>query len=57
MERIVEGVWLLDGSPRHAYNVYLVHDVLVDAGSRFAERRILRQLTGGRVRAPTVHDP
>ncbi|HEY4458619.1 MAG TPA: MBL fold metallo-hydrolase [Pseudonocardiaceae bacterium] len=54
MEKITDGVWLLDGNPRHAYNVYLLHDVLVDAGSRFAERRILRQVSGGRVRAHVV---
>lgn len=54
MEKIADGVWLLDGNPRYAYNIYLLNDVLVDAGSRFARRRILRQVKGGRVRAHVV---
>jgi glyoxylase-like metal-dependent hydrolase (beta-lactamase superfamily II) len=41
-----EGVWKLYGLPPNAINVYLVGDVLVDAGTKFAGRRILRQLEG-----------
>jgi glyoxylase-like metal-dependent hydrolase (beta-lactamase superfamily II) len=51
MERIADGVHLLRGRPRHAINVYLVEDVFVDAGTRQARNRILRQLRGRPVRA------
>ena len=42
---------MLDGFPPYAINVYLMGDVLVDAGSRHATRRILRQLNGRTVAA------
>lgn len=51
MEQIAADVYLLDGSPRHAINVYLVGDVLVDAGARMDKKRILRQLRGHTVTA------
>jgi glyoxylase-like metal-dependent hydrolase (beta-lactamase superfamily II) len=51
MERVAEDLFLLDGRPRHAINAYLMGDVLVDAGTRQARRRILRQLRGQAVRA------
>ncbi|MFE0024008.1 MBL fold metallo-hydrolase [Amycolatopsis sp. NPDC059021] len=54
MFEIAEDVFLLEGRPRFAYNVYLLGDILVDAGSRHAERRILRQLAGREVRAHAV---
>jgi glyoxylase-like metal-dependent hydrolase (beta-lactamase superfamily II) len=44
MRELAEGVFQLRGRPRDAINVYLVGDVLVDAGTRQAERRILREL-------------
>lgn len=44
MRKLADGVWLLDGFPRHMFNVYLVGDVLVDAATRWARHRILRQL-------------
>jgi hydroxyacylglutathione hydrolase len=44
--RVADGVWLLAGRPRNAYNVYVVGDALVDAGTRHAARRILRQVRG-----------
>jgi hydroxyacylglutathione hydrolase len=46
VKEVAEGVWQLGGFPPHAINVYLVEDVLVDAGTRQAGRRILRQLKG-----------
>jgi hydroxyacylglutathione hydrolase len=46
VKEVAEGVWQLSGFPPHAINVYLVEDVLVDAGTRHAGRRILRQLKG-----------
>jgi hydroxyacylglutathione hydrolase len=51
MEELANGLLLLAGRPRHAINVYLVGDVLVDAATRQARRRILRQLHGRPVRA------
>ncbi|HSO98820.1 MAG TPA: MBL fold metallo-hydrolase [Solirubrobacteraceae bacterium] len=46
MKELADGVAILGGFPPYAINVYLVGDVLVDAGSRHAARRILRQLHG-----------
>ena len=51
MKQLADGVWLLSGFPPNAINVYLVEDVLVDAATRHAARRILRQLKGRRVAA------
>jgi glyoxylase-like metal-dependent hydrolase (beta-lactamase superfamily II) len=50
MQTIVEGVWQLSGFPRHWFNVYLVGDVLIDAATRWAKRRIVRQLEGRSLR-------
>ena len=44
MRQIVRGVWQLAGFPRDVFNVHLLEDVLVDAGTRWAFGRILRQL-------------
>jgi glyoxylase-like metal-dependent hydrolase (beta-lactamase superfamily II) len=46
MNGIAPGVWQLSGFPPHAFNVYLVEDVLIDAGTRWAKPRIFRQLEG-----------
>jgi glyoxylase-like metal-dependent hydrolase (beta-lactamase superfamily II) len=46
VRELADGVWLLDGRPRHAFNVYLLGDVLLDAGTVRAQARILRQLGG-----------
>jgi len=51
MRQLAEDVWQLSGFPPNAINVYLVGDVLVDAATRWARRRILRQLDGRPVRA------
>jgi hydroxyacylglutathione hydrolase len=50
MREIAAGVRQLAGWPRDWLNVYLVNDVLLDTGTRWAERRILRQLRGQIVR-------
>jgi glyoxylase-like metal-dependent hydrolase (beta-lactamase superfamily II) len=44
MKLIAKDVWQLSGFPSNAINVYLTGDVLIDAGTRWAKRRILRQL-------------
>ena len=51
MKRLADDLYLLDGFPPFAINVYLMGDVLVDAGSRHAAKRILRQLRGRTVGA------
>ena len=50
MRMIADGVWQLSGFPQDMFNVYFVGDVLVDAATRWAQRRILRQLRGRAVR-------
>lgn len=51
MKQLADGVWQLRGFPPDAFNVYLVEDVLVDASTRHAGRRILHQLEGHAVNA------
>jgi hydroxyacylglutathione hydrolase len=52
MRQLADGVWMLSGLPPNAINVYLVEDVLVDAASRHAGRRIFRQIED---RAVSMH--
>jgi hydroxyacylglutathione hydrolase len=51
VKQLAEGLYQLRGFPPNAINVYLMGDVLVDAGTRHSGRRILRQLSGHRVTA------
>src|SRR5215210_6290264 len=51
MKQVADGLWQLGGFPPNAINAYLMGDVLVDAATRHAGRRILRQLRGRRVSA------
>ncbi len=44
MREIAPGLELLRGLPPNAINVYLAGDVLIDAGTRYSTRRILRQV-------------
>src|SRR5262245_21547396 len=44
MYQIATDVWQLSGWPRDFLNVYLIGDVLIDAGTRWARWRIRRQL-------------
>jgi glyoxylase-like metal-dependent hydrolase (beta-lactamase superfamily II) len=46
LKQLTDDLFILDGFPPFAINVYLMGDVLVDAGSRHAAKRILRQLNG-----------
>ena len=52
MKQVADGLWVLKGLPRNAINVYLAGEVLIDSGTRFDARSILRQLRG-RTSAPT----
>ena len=44
MKQLAGGLYQLGGFPPNAINVYLMGGVIVDAGSRHAGRRILRQV-------------
>jgi hydroxyacylglutathione hydrolase len=46
VRQLADDLWILNGHPRHAINVYVAGDVLIDAATRGAGRRILRQLEG-----------
>ncbi|HEY2769154.1 MAG TPA: MBL fold metallo-hydrolase [Solirubrobacteraceae bacterium] len=52
MKQLAPDVWQLDGRPADLVNVYVVGDVLVDAGTSFDKGRILNQL---RDRTITAH--
>lgn len=52
MKQLADGVHQLAGFPPNAINVYLVGETLVDAATRQAEKRILRELAG---RKPALH--
>lgn len=54
MKRLADGLHLLHGIPPFAINVYLMGGVIVDAGTRHAARRILRQMRGHPVSALTL---
>ncbi|MGN6373248.1 MAG: MBL fold metallo-hydrolase [Solirubrobacteraceae bacterium] len=51
MNELAPDVYMLRGFPPNAINVYLVGDVLVDAATRQAKRRIFRQLSGRKLTA------
>ncbi len=46
MKRLADDLDILDGFPPFAINIYVMGGVLVDCGTRFATRRILRQVKG-----------
>ena len=52
MKRLAEDLWVLEGFPPYAINVYLAGTVLIDAGTRFDSRRIMRRMRGREV---TLH--
>jgi glyoxylase-like metal-dependent hydrolase (beta-lactamase superfamily II) len=51
MKELAPGVWQLSGFPPNSINVYVLDGVLVDAATRHAGRRILRQLKGHEIAA------
>jgi hydroxyacylglutathione hydrolase len=51
MRQLAAGVHQLQGWPPNAINVYLIGDVLIDAATRQAERRILKQIAGRKLSA------
>ena len=46
MKELADGVFQLDGTPSNGINVYLMGDVLLDAGTVFDKGRILKQIKG-----------
>jgi len=54
MQTLARDVRQLRGTPPHTINVYVIGDVLVDAGRPAARRRILRQLGSTRLSAHVV---
>ena len=51
MRQLADEVHLLRGWPPNAINVYLLGDVLIDAATRQAEKRIMRQIGGRQLTA------
>jgi glyoxylase-like metal-dependent hydrolase (beta-lactamase superfamily II) len=51
VKRLADGLYQLGGFPPNAINVYLAGDVLIDAATRHAGRRVMRQLAGHDVKA------
>jgi hydroxyacylglutathione hydrolase len=51
MKQLADGLFLLRGFPPNAINVYLAEDVLIDAGTRQAETRIMHELEGRKLSA------
>ncbi|HXE43682.1 MAG TPA: MBL fold metallo-hydrolase [Conexibacter sp.] len=51
MQELADGVWHLSGFPTDGVNVYVIGDVLIDAGMRIDRGRILKQLDGREIRA------
>jgi hydroxyacylglutathione hydrolase len=52
MRELADGVWQLSGFPPNNINVYLLGDVLIDAGLAIDRRRVLQQVAG---RGVSVH--
>jgi hydroxyacylglutathione hydrolase len=46
VQQLADDVWHLSGTPANAVNVYVIGDVLIDAGMAFDRGRILRQIEG-----------
>jgi len=54
VQQLADDVWQLSGFPPNAVNVYVIGDVLVDAGIAFDKGRILKQLDGRAISAHTL---
>jgi hydroxyacylglutathione hydrolase len=51
VRQLADDLWLLRGQPPYFINVYLIGNVLIDAATRRAGRRILSQLRGREISA------
>ena len=54
MKQLTDGVWQLDGFPPNNTNVYVIGDVLIDAGMFFDKKRILKQVGSMGLRAHAI---
>jgi hydroxyacylglutathione hydrolase len=54
MQQLADDVWQLSGFPANAVNVYVIGDVLVDAGMPYDRRRVLKQIEGRGIVAHTL---
>ena len=55
MKQLAPDLWMLSGFPPNGINIYLMGDVLIDAGTRHSGRRIFRQLEGHKVASSRAH--
>jgi len=51
MKQLAQDVWQLEGRPENNINVYIVGDVLIDAGTPWDAGRVLKQLKGRTITA------
>jgi hydroxyacylglutathione hydrolase len=51
MQQLAEDVYMLKGFPPNAINVYVAGEVLIDAATRQAEKRIFKQIEGHTITA------
>jgi len=51
VQQLADDVWHLHGMPANGVNVYVIGDVLIDAGMRLDKGRILKQIEGRTIRA------
>jgi glyoxylase-like metal-dependent hydrolase (beta-lactamase superfamily II) len=51
VQQLADDVWQLSGFPANAINVYVIGDVLIDAGLALHRKRIMRQLSGRTIAA------
>jgi glyoxylase-like metal-dependent hydrolase (beta-lactamase superfamily II) len=54
MEEVAQGVWRIALTPREGVNVYVVGDVLVDAGTAGMGRKLPERLSGRPIAAHTI---
>jgi glyoxylase-like metal-dependent hydrolase (beta-lactamase superfamily II) len=51
MKQLTDGVWQLGGFPSDNINIYVIGDVLIDAGTPIDKGRILKQIKGHNITA------
>jgi hydroxyacylglutathione hydrolase len=54
MRELADGVWQLSGWPPNNINVYVLEDVLIDAGLGFDRGRIMRQIADRQITANSL---
>jgi hydroxyacylglutathione hydrolase len=54
VKQLADDLWQLSGFPANSVNVYVIGDVLVDAGLRIDRGRILKQIQGRKISAHTL---